>query len=769
MELLKNNTGVNYWFLDAKHGWESEEVQYFLKESCWVSSSPIETLEEISPGDYVALKSLAEREDDVSAFTILATGVVAENKGDGQKLLVEWHPLYDEPREWHSSLLFNNQTVVKLSEGDWMNNAVISFAFDEKWHFRNVMEYWKSEYRWTAFYEALAIKLFHHRKDRSELVHIVHTITKRYFSLSSFLEEDNSGNVNPLNDICPFTVIGLFNRPMPDEERHRIAKELGDKLGVTEPAPQSFEGVPIFHHENPCVFGSLLERLPEDIDLLWDLYYAALRMCHPDAIEDDKNLFVVAFDKLQGRANISWNLTVGLFWIQPWRFVSLDSLTQAYIQGFLKMPIRKIPEGTLCSGRVYVELIDDLKQHFKEPENKLHSLPELTKNAWLIEDQYTTANLRCADIDLDELAIRETQKKMENEKNVDIYWLDPLIEKSADMKGGLGAGGGENLSIKQQEEEPEEEDPEERQKALVIHDVNLSPEYTVDDIVEDGCFIEKETLDMVVQRLRDKKNLILQGPPGTGKSWLTKRLAYALIGRKHPDCIRTVEFHSNMSYEDFIRGWRPTGDGKLKLVNGSFLEMIEIAIANPDENIVLIIDEVNRGNPTRIFGDMMTMLEADKRFEDNAIELAYRKEPGEKIYIPINLHIIGSMNIADRSLSVIDIALRRRFAFMDLEPTLGQAWEDWVHVKNGIEREILREFGKRMTRLNEVIAEDVELGEQFRIGHSYLTPAVNVEITDPVKWFKQVAKTEIGPLLLEYWFDNKHKAFEETNRLIAGL
>ncbi|MCY4044739.1 MAG: AAA family ATPase [Cellvibrionales bacterium] len=770
MELLKNNTGASYWFLDAKHGWESEEVQYFFNESCWVSSTPVEVLQEISPGDFVALKSLAERDGDESAFTILATGVVTENKGDGQKLLIEWHPLYDEPREWHSQLLFNHDTVVKLSEGEWMNNAVISFAFDEKWHFRNVVDYWKVEYRWTTFYEAVAIKLFHHRKDRSELVQIVHGITKKYYSLSSFLEEDNNGNIKPLHDICPFTVMGLFNRPMPDDERHRIAADLALKLEVTEPAPTSFEGIPVFHHENPCVFGSLTERLPEDIDLLWELYYAALRMCHPEAIEDDKNLFVVAFDKLQGRANISWNLTVGLFWIQPWRFVSLDNLTQAYIQGILKMPIRKTPEGNLCLGRVYIELIEELKHHFSSPENKLHSLPELTKNAWLIEDQYTTANIRCSDIDLDELAIRETQKKMEDQKDLDIYWLDPLVEKSQEMQGGLGGGAGEGLSIKQEEkEEPEEEDPEERRKSLVIHDVRLSPEYSVDHIIDDGCFIDKDTLDMLVQRLKDKKNLILQGPPGTGKSWLTKRLAYALIGYKHPDSIRTVEFHSNMSYEDFIRGWRPTGDGKLKLVDGSFLEMIEIAIANPDENIVLIIDEVNRGNPTRIFGDMMTMLEADKRFEENAIELAYRKAPGEKIYIPMNLHIIGSMNIADRSLSMIDIALRRRFAFMDLEPTLGQAWEDWVHNKNGIDREILRDFERRMTRLNDAIADDVELGEQFRIGHSYMTPAENVTINDPIKWFKQVAKTEIGPLLLEYWFDNKHKAFDETKRLIEGL
>ena len=301
-------------------------------------------------------------------------------------------------------------------------------------------------------------------------------------------------------------------------------------------------------------------------------------------------------------------------------------------------------------------------------------------------------------------------------------------------------------------------------------DTQVAPDnYSIDDITADGCFLPRTKIDMILKRLQAKKNIILQGPPGTGKTWLAKRLAFALIGHRDDSKIRAVQFHPNLSYEDFIRGWRPSGEGKLTLVDGPFMEMIKVALKNPESKYVIVIEEINRGNPAQVFGEMLTLLETDKRTPDEALELSYKREYGEHVFIPDNLYVVGTMNIADRSLALVDLALRRRFAFIDLEPTLGEVWHDWVKDKNGINAEFLYEIEKRINALNDEISKDASLGAQFQIGHSYVTPANSMGITDAKEWFSEVVETEIGPLLDEYWFDNLDKSQSARERLIAGL
>lgn len=301
-------------------------------------------------------------------------------------------------------------------------------------------------------------------------------------------------------------------------------------------------------------------------------------------------------------------------------------------------------------------------------------------------------------------------------------------------------------------------------------DTLVAPDsYSIDDITADGCFLPQSKIEVVLKRLQAKKNIILQGPPGTGKTWLAKRLAFALIGQRDDSKVRAVQFHPNLSYEDFIRGWRPSGEGKLTLVDGPFMEVIKTAIDDPESKYVIVIEEINRGNPAQVFGEMLTLLEADKRSPDEALELSYRKTAGERIYIPSNLYVIGTMNIADRSLALVDLALRRRFAFIDLEPILGKAWRDWVRDKNGIDSEFLDNIEQRISALNDEITKDPSLGAQFQIGHSYVTPAVGMNITDAKEWFVEVVETEIGPLLDEYWFDDLEKSRKAQKRLTEGL
>ena len=163
----------------------------------------------------------------------------------------------------------------------------------------------------------------------------------------------------------------------------------------------------------------------------------------------------------------------------------------------------------------------------------------------------------------------------------------------------------------------------------------------------------------------------------------------------------------------------------------------------------------------------MTLLEVDKRTHSEALELSYKRSDGERVFVPPNLYVIGTMNIADRSLALVDLALRRRFAFIDLEPTLGQRWRDWIQTNCGIDSDFLVEIERRINALNSEISSDTALGPQFRIGHSYVTPPTGDPIANAREWFRQVVETEIGPLLDEYWFDALEKSRKAKDGLLA--
>ena len=298
--------------------------------------------------------------------------------------------------------------------------------------------------------------------------------------------------------------------------------------------------------------------------------------------------------------------------------------------------------------------------------------------------------------------------------------------------------------------------------------VEQSIPFDIDDIISEGSFLSRNEIEGYIDRLYSKKNLILQGPPGTGKTWLAKRLAYALGGKKNSKNIHVVQFHANLSYEDFVRGWRPTKNGSLTLSDGIFIEAVNAAINNPNEKYFVIIEEINRGNPSQIFGELLTLLEDSKRNSTEAINLSYRDEDGASapVYIPENLYVIGTMNIADRSLALVDLALRRRFAFVTLEPKFGEVWRKWVIEKCNLDEKMVADIEGRITRLNTQIASHPRLGEQFCIGQSYITPSTPLVAGSTKKWFRQVVDTELTPLLHEYWFDDLAEAQKAIESLI---
>jgi 5-methylcytosine-specific restriction enzyme B len=293
--------------------------------------------------------------------------------------------------------------------------------------------------------------------------------------------------------------------------------------------------------------------------------------------------------------------------------------------------------------------------------------------------------------------------------------------------------------------------------------------YSVADIVASGVFLSETELGRIIERLRTKKALILQGPPGVGKTFIARKLAYALMEEKDDQRLEMVQFHQSCSYEDFVRGYRPIPEqaGTFGLSDGVFLDICTQARSDPDRDYVFIIDEINRGNLSQIFGELLMLLEADKRGPEYAVPLVYRKEGEPHFFVPHNIYLVGLMNLADRSLAMVDYALRRRFAFINLKPQFDSPlFKDWL-LARGMGTDLVNLIVDRMTALNSVIRDDPLLGENYQVGHSFFCPKGNNFAELARDWYDSIVTTEVGPLLKEYWYDNLNRAEQAQDRLLA--
>jgi 5-methylcytosine-specific restriction enzyme B len=727
------------WFVGAAYeGGTRDQLPRFLSEGTWengYSDRYLDDVRAMRPGDRIAVKAAYTRKRDlpfdnrgqtVSVMAIKAIGTVTENFNDGRRVRVKWDRL-DSPREWY--FYTGRGTVWRVLPGDWKADGLIAFAFDgapqDIDRFCNA-PYWRERFGtgdrrfgWTKFYQAVADKLLGYRHRRAELVMALEEIASRVDGLGYLAEEQYAdGNKGFVKDICPFTTMGMFNRGVKEVNRKSIAKELAAFLGVDEPVPDSFEGIPVLNNLKSWFFPHEVDRSPDQIESLWNAFAAAL--AYADAGDEDSGGradFSAAFDNANGRPGVAWNLTFGLYWSRPWAFLSLDGNSRNYVTTKLSLPLGRHGPNGRSDASDYLAAMDALEPRFQEATYPVHSYPELSLEAFRYED--------------------------------------PTDAKPDALEPGTAA------------ESPSDPPSGREEEARVT--VPIVP-YSVDDILADGCFLDRSEVDRLLDRLRTKKNVILQGPPGTGKTWLAKRLAFALMGQKDDSKVRVVQFHPNLSYEDFVRGWRPSGDGKLAIVDGVFMEAVKAAAKEPATTFVVVIEEINRGNPAQIFGELLTLLEAGKRTPNDALQLSYPDPDGQRrpVHVPENLFVVGTMNIADRSLALVDLALRRRFAFVDLEPRLGATWREWVVKERAVDAALAEDIERRIGELNEAIAGDARLGKQFRIGHSYVTPAYPLESGATRDWFRDVVETEIGPLLDEYWFDASAEAQTARERLTKG-
>lgn len=720
------------WFVGAATG-AGDETERFISEGIWENGYEdkyLDLVRSVRPGDLIAIKSSYIRKKDlpfdnkglpVSTMAIKAIGKVTRNSLDGRHLNVEWWEV-DPVWEWY---FFTNRTTIwKVEASDWMRKALIEFAFaggeqdydkfcnDPFWAERFGRKSTAQDlFPWTEAYERIADALLQFKDDRSELVRALHEMDEELDPFTPMEDRDAKGRPFPLEDICPFTVMGIFNRQTTEDNRRASLERIASFLGVKVGRINSFRGIPRLNNQNSWFFGWHYLRESDDMDRLWTAFEAGIEFADlQDTASED--YFIQAYDAALDVRGASWRLSTGLFWIRPWTYPTLDGPSRAFIEKRLKMKIGRSHYKRIAEAADLLALKDSLEQRFQEVDFPAHSFPELSHLA----DIEAVGGDR-----FDDLEVAEAEE---------------VIHESEEIS----------------------ESP-----------VQAFDPYSTRDIINDGCFLSHDEVDAIVDRLRSKRNLILQGPPGTGKTWLARRLAYALMGEKAKPRVRSVQFHPNLSYEDFVRGWRPSGDGRLELVDGPFLEIANQALQDASNQYVLVIEEINRGHPAQIFGELLTLIEADKRTPDAAIELSYGVKGDKPMYVPANLYIIGTMNIADRSLALVDYALRRRFAFQDLEPRLGEAWRSWMGEQYGMSASLCRDFERRLADLNSTISSSPTLGSQFCVGHSYLTPARGQEIKDPVNWFRQVVNTEIMPLLREYWYDNPEAVDKASQDLLRDL
>lgn len=271
--------------------------------------------------------------------------------------------------------------------------------------------------------------------------------------------------------------------------------------------------------------------------------------------------------------------------------------------------------------------------------------------------------------------------------------------------------------------------------------------YSREEFLEE-VYLKTNDYEELVELLLRKKNIILKGAPGVGKTFMAKRLAYSILGYKDDTKIKMIQFHQSYSYEEFIEGWKPDENSeKFKIENGVFYDFCEQAKNDENNKYFFIIDEINRGNLSKIFGELLMLIENDKREKEN-LTLTYSKK---SFSVPKNLYIIGMMNTADRSLAIIDYALRRRFSFYEVSPAFNN--EKFKEYQYSFNNKFFNDTISKIEKLNEEIGKDTSLGKGFQIGHSYFCQLQKIDESE----IKSIIKYDIIPMLEEYWFDDLEK------------
>lgn len=712
----------------------------------------------------------------------------------------------------------------------------------------------EENFEWIDFYSELADKIAPYRSRRPELIKIVEAA---YAQMGMRLPKLDNGEPT---DIDPFTVFGLFNKGIKDENRTKIAARLAEALGMSSKAPTEFPGIPVLNNLSATFYRFEGERGSNDIDNLWETFDAAL--AYADSEEDaERSRLASAYDAAAAQTGIKWNLTMGLFWIRPYSYISLDGRNRWAMADERMLGDRCAAAVAalkdLPDAETYLEVRDLCRASIEEPGSEYDGFPAFSYAAWK-ESERVNEEIRRAK--KSELVDGESTMGDEGARETHYWIYSPGAEAAkweefmregiaalewnkigdlrefedkedirraiAERYGGEGSHKNDSLALYQFANEMmpgdvifakrgmnkiigrgvvksgyrfdeargdsyrhvrdvewtdrgEWEYPEGRAPMKTLTDLTRYtdlvgklkalfedsdgddpepewPSYTRDDFL-DEVYMDADAYDRLVSLLEHKRNVILQGAPGVGKTFMAKRLAYSMMGAKDRSRVELVQFHQSYSYEDFVMGYRPSENG-FTLRRGTFYEFCRRAEEDSDNDYFFIIDEINRGNLSKIFGELFMLVEPDKRGVE--MRLLYSDE---RFAVPENLYLIGTMNTADRSLAMMDYALRRRFAFYELDP--GFETEGFKEYQRSLASPALDALVSCIEGLNAEIEADDTLGRGFRIGHSFLC---NLKEATPER-LREVVDYEIAPLLEEYWFDDLPRAREWAARLRASI
>lgn len=574
----------------------------------------------------------------------------------------------------------------------------------------------RDQFDWVDFYREFADKLLGYKDDRQRLVAMVKDIY-----IISDIKIPTLERGNRIVDIDPFTVFGLFNKTsMTDANRRKIMSAVAELFGIESPMPVSFASIPVLNNQNATFYYFVGDRGETDIDDLWSLFESVLRYADAPTMEN-RELLSKYFDlNINRKGNGNSKITMGMYWVAPDALLNLDRRNIWYIYQSGKLPqelVQTLPdiEPKIASAK-YFEIVDKIRDYLESGASELKDFKELSFEAW----RYS--------------------KEVNKEERGVFQEEGPSREDEIFREEG----------ISQEEEIFQEEGPS--QEEGLSQEEDVCPYYDVYDFLEE-VYMDEESYHDLVMLLENKKNIILQGAPGVGKTFTARRLAWSMMGEKDDSRVEFIQFHQSYSYEDFIMGYKPQDEG-FRLTEGIFYQFCRKAGEQPDKDFFFLIDEINRGNMSKIFGELLMLIEKDYR--NMPIKLAYG---GRELRVPENLYIIGMMNTADRSLAMIDYALRRRFGFYEMEP--GFDSDGFRAYQETLWNETFDALVEKVKELNREIREDDSLGEGFQIGHSYFCG--QTECT--VEWMKSVVDYDILPMLREYWFDDKQKVWQWKNRL----
>ena len=668
-------------------------------------------------------------------------------------------------------------------------------------------------FTWIDFYVEFADKLLLYKNNRKLLLDKLCLVFEKANMKFPKLESDDS-----LIDIDPFTVFGMFNKKMKNENRKKLLTEIKDIFQISSSVPQDFNGIPVLQPLKANFFGFASDRNDYDIENIWNLFSIAIKYVEsPDKYRAE---FIDIYDCVKSQYCIKWNLSMALFWIRPFNFLNLDSKNRNYIckdksvsDNFLSV-FPKLANGVVPDGTAYLNLIEKAKELFNTNDYPYKSFPEFSHFIYCIDDKSynekeiisdaeflkwfkpilealkeiggsgTPQEVRdkiAADLNLSEEELTETRGKTKTKKfdnnvafarNYLVY--EGMIDKSERGKWTLTELG---EKIKMTNELAQRifikwvEITAAKRNGEPVPQIDLTPYYVFENQLEEyneekflsEVYMDKDKYISLVSLLEHKKNIILQGAPGVGKTFAAKRLAYSILGCIDDSKIKFVQFHQNYTYEDFIMGYKPDGNG-FELKKGIFYEFCKTAENDRNHKYFFIIDEINRGNMSKIFGELLMAIENDYR--DKPVVLAYN---GKDFVVPSNLYIIGMMNTADRSLAMIDYALRRRFSFVEMEPAFDS--ESFKEYQASLTSSAFDNIINLIIKLNADIKDDASLGSGFRIGHSYFCNLVSegnptdnkTECTDQV--LSEIIEYDIIPTITEFWFDNESKCNEWKEKL----